>query len=138
MLVNISSKVLNMQRILNQSSSTSEDTNSKPVLIVSCFGTDEKLVKTLKSQEDDLLKTNSFKNSSKRLFTFVKKTGPNIGNMLSVVKSIALGKKLGIRSHVNCMQVANAVSLLEKPSLKLMDVQYVLHQDLVRQKTVYI
>ena len=45
MLVNISSKVLNMQRILNQSSSTSEDTNSKPVLIVSCFGTDEKLVK---------------------------------------------------------------------------------------------
>ena len=106
MLVNISSKVLNMQRILNQSSSTSEDTNSKPVLIVSCFGTDEKLVKTLKSQEDDLLKTNSFKNSSKPLFQFVKKTGPNIGNMLSVVKSIALGKKIGntvpCKLHASC------------------------------------
>ena len=63
MLINISSKVLNMQRILNQPSNTTKDTNSKPILVVSCFGTDDKLVKTLKSQEDDLLQTNSFKDS---------------------------------------------------------------------------
>ena len=106
MLINISSKVLNMQRILNQPSNTTKDTNSKPILVVSCFGTDDKLVKTLKSQEDDLLQTNSFKDSSKPLFQFVKKTGPNIGNMLSVVKSIALGKKLGkttpCQLHASC------------------------------------
>lgn len=47
MLKNISMKVLNMQRALSPTNpETVQDTNSKPVLVVSCFGTDEKLVKT--------------------------------------------------------------------------------------------
>ena len=107
MLVSISSKVLNMPRTLTKLSSTvEEDTNSKPILVVSCFGTDDKLVKTLKSQEDNLLQTNSFRNSVKPLFQFVKKTAPNLSNMLSVLKSLALGKKRGntfpCLLHANC------------------------------------
>ena len=118
MLINISSKVLNMQRSLTKVSNTSEDEiNSKPILVVSSFGTDEKLVKTLKSQEDKLLQTNSFKNSAKPLFQFVKKTAPNLSNMLSVLKSLALGKKKGktvpCHLHANCKcckLIDNAVS----------------------------
>ena len=108
MLVKISSKVLNMQRNINQvlDNEPDEETNTKPILVVSSFGTDEKLVNTLKSQEDELIHTNSFKNSSKPLFQFVKKTGPNLSNMLSVLKSLALGKKSGktvpCNMHSNC------------------------------------
>ena len=107
MLTNISTKVLNMERILNPVSPVNADeSSSKPILVVSCFGTDDKLVKTLKTHEDDLLKTNSFKNSSKPLFQFVKKTASNIGSMLSIVKSLALGRKNGktvpCNAHANC------------------------------------
>ena len=107
MLTNISNKVLNMERTVNPVNPINTDeSSSKPILVVSCFGTDDKLVKTLKAHEDDLLKTNSFKNSAKPLFQFVKKTGPNIGSMLSVVKSLALGRKNGkttpCNAHSNC------------------------------------
>ena len=108
LLVKISSKVLNMQRTINRQldADTEEDTNTKPILVVSSFGTDEKLVNTLKSQEHELLQTNSFKNTSNPLFQFVKKTGPNLSNMLSVLKSLALGKKSGktvpCNLHANC------------------------------------
>ena len=64
-------------------------------LVVSSFGTDDQLVKTLKSHENDLLKTESFKKSKRPLFQFVKKNGPNLGNMLPVLKSLALGQKSG-------------------------------------------
>ena len=108
MLVKISSKVLNMQRTINQplDNQPVEETDTKPILVVSTFGTDEKLVNSLKSREDELSHTNSFRTSSKPLFQFVKKTGPNLGNMLSVLKSLALGKKSGktvpCNMHSNC------------------------------------
>ena len=52
------------------------------------------------------MKTNSFKNASKPLFQFIKKTGANIGSKLSVLKSLALGNKNGntvpCYGHGNC------------------------------------
>ena len=55
---------------------------------------------------NELLQTNSFKNTANPLFQFVKKTGPNLSNMLSVLKSLALGKKSGktvpCNLHANC------------------------------------
>ena len=105
MLSSISTKVLNMERSLTPSQPNESD-DTKPILVVSCFGTDEKLVKTLKSYEDDLSKTNSFRSAVKPLFQFVKKTCPNIGSKLSVLKSIALGRKVGTtvpcNAHTNC------------------------------------
>ena len=107
MLKNISTKVLNMERELNPPNPADVgNSDSKPILVVSCFGTDDKLVKTLESHEDELLKTNSFKKSKKPLFQFVKKTGPNLGSMLSVLKPLALGSKSGTtdpcNAHANC------------------------------------
>ena len=120
MLVKISSKVLNMERQVNQPLDTEQEdeTSNKPILVVSSFGTDEKLVNTLKSQEDELLKTNSFKNSKKPLFQFVKKTGPSLSNMLSVLKSLALGKKSGKTVACNLHGVVNVVPLLVKAPLQ--------------------
>ena len=84
-----------------------EDNASKPILIVSCHGTDEKLVKTIQASEEDLLQTNSFKNLSKPIFQYVKKISSNIGCKLSVLKSTALGCKSGptvpCNNRANCM-----------------------------------
>jgi hypothetical protein len=104
-LNNISTKVSNMERVLH-AIPTTNDSNSKPILVVSSYGTDEKLIKSLKAHEGDLLKTNSFKNTTKPLFQFVKKTGPNLASKLSVLKSLALGGKKGktvpCNGHTNC------------------------------------
>ena len=106
MLCEIRNKVQNMERQLNRTEQTGEDQNAKPVLIVSCNAADDSLVKTIKKYEDTLSKTNSFKDASKPIFQFVKKTGANIGCRLSVLKSIALGKNKGetkpCRNHGNC------------------------------------
>ena len=107
MLNKISEKVLNMERQLQRTPAVEEGTVSKPILIVSCYGTDEKLVNSIMAGEEDLLKTESFKKLSKPVFQFVKKTGSNIGGKLSILKSIALGCKRGrtvpCNNHANCM-----------------------------------
>ena len=115
MLKSISAKVLNMDRDLNPSNpDDTDDSDSKPILVVSCFGTDDKLVKTLKSHENELLKTNSFKKSKKPLFQFVKKTAPNLGSMLSVHKSIALGSKSGTTTPCNVHSNCKCCGLIRK------------------------
>ena len=106
MLCNIRNKVQNMERQLNQPVQTDDNQDAKPILINSSNGTDEKLVKTIKKYEDDLSKTNSFRNASKPIFQYVKKTSANVGSKLAVLKSIALGKNRGetvpCRTHGNC------------------------------------
>ena len=107
MIQNISNKVLNMERDLHPNKIEKNSVNNtKPILVVSSYGTDEKLIKSLKAHEKDLLKTNSFKNIKSPMFEFVKKTGPNIGQKLGVLKSIALGNRKGktvpCHSHGNC------------------------------------
>ena len=106
LLCSIRNKVQNMERRIQRPEQRVDDQPAKPILIVSCNGTDDKLVKTVKKFEDELSKTNSFKDASKPLFQFVKKTGANVGSKLSVLKSIALGKNKGktvpCRNHRNC------------------------------------
>ena len=108
MLIKISTKVLGMERQLERAPLIEEEGSAdKPILVVSCHGTVEKLVKSIMDNEEDLLKTESFKKLSKPVFHFVKKTGSNIGCKLSILKSIALGKKRGptlpCNNHSNCM-----------------------------------
>ena len=93
---NISEKVLHMERTLETKTIDVEDPiNEKPIRVISTFGTDDNLVKAVKNHEKDLLKTRTFINHKKPLFCYVKKTSANIGAKLSVLKSIALGKKHG-------------------------------------------
>ena len=117
LLKNISEKVKNMPRQLERTANVVDEDNSKPILIVSGYGTDDKLVKSLTSHEDDILKTNSFKKAKKPLFQFVKKTGANIGSRLAVLKSLALGNKFGNTvpcfGHGNC----KCCHLIDEPNI---------------------
>ena len=95
LLKKIVEKVLNMERLLERPNPNDDEDSSKPILIISCNGNDEKLVKSVRNAEEELLRTDSFKNSQRPLFQFVKKTASNVGNKLSVLKSLALGGKCG-------------------------------------------
>ena len=69
----ISSKVLNMERRLERSVPTGENVSSQPILIVSCHGNDDKLLKTIKNHEEDLLHCESCDNQATPIFQYVKK-----------------------------------------------------------------
>ena len=74
MLDKISNGVLIMRSQLVRSEMVKEDSAFKPIPIVSCHGNDEKLIKSMKTSEEELLKTEIFKNNPKLVFQFVKKT----------------------------------------------------------------
>ena len=78
MLLDIRYKVQKMNRRLSRPEPSEDNEDAKPVLIVFCHGTDERLVGALKKYEDDLHKTNSFKDAAKPLFQYVQKTGANV------------------------------------------------------------
>ena len=63
-------------------------------------------MKSVRNAEEDLARTDSFKNSQKPMFQFVKKTASNIGSKLSILKSIALGGRSGptapCNNHASC------------------------------------
>ena len=96
-----------MERILERPNTEDDEDSSKPILIISRNGSNEKLVKSVRNAEEELLRTDSFKNSQRPLFQFVKKTASNVGNKLAVLKSLALGDRRGptvpCNSHAKCM-----------------------------------
>ena len=93
LLRKITTKVQSQERSLERK--TSESQREKSILIVSCYPTDDKLVKTVKTNSVELAKTSSFKDRPAPLFKFVKKTASSVGSKLSVLRSIALGKNRG-------------------------------------------
>ena len=60
-----------MERQLERAPVVEEEKGAaeKPILVVSYYGMDDKLVKSIMSNEDDLFKTESFKNLSKPFFS---------------------------------------------------------------------
>ena len=107
LLNKIVEKVINTERRLERAPTPEDEDPHKPILIVSCHGSDGKLVKSVQNAEEELARTDSFKNTSKPIFQFVKKTAASIGSKLSVLKSIALGDRSGptvqCNKHANCM-----------------------------------
>ena len=120
MVNNISLKVLNMDRILDQAGedSNSRNENDKPnkIRLVSTFGCDLPLVETVKKYEVELRKTKSFeKGSDQSIVQYVKKTGASLRNRLVKVKQLAVGNRFGLmkpcnRAKCKCCKMINEVS----------------------------
>ena len=62
---------------------------------MSTFKADEKIVNSIQKSEESFKHTPSFRNTSGKLFTFVKKVGPNIKCQVNNLKHQALGTKKG-------------------------------------------
>ena len=54
--------------------------------------------------------SNSFQNTVKLLFQYVKKKGANVASKLSVLKSIALGSKKDDTTHADNIETANVAN----------------------------
>ena len=112
-----------MNRTIDRDTAETDAHQKSSILVVSCHGTDEKLTSTVRKFGNSLLQTNSFKEATKPLFKFVKRTAANIGSRLAVHKSLALNNQVGCtepcRNHSNCkcckMIGANVTQTLGKP-----------------------
>ena len=76
--------------------------NNDTIRVVSTHGCDSEIVSTVKAVEKDLLNTQSFNTKTpegskdqQKLFSFVKKTGPNLKQKLVKLKQYAVGEKFG-------------------------------------------
>ena len=120
MLLNKSKKVIDLERNVNEQHGDAETVSKSDILVVSCYGTDAKLTSTLQKHQNSLLQTNSFKNSAKPLFRFVKRTAANLGSKLAVLKSIALDDQSGetrpCNGHANC----KCCKLIDDPTQQIL------------------
>ena len=91
---NITSKVLNSERDISRKENQDIEENKK-IIVVSTFGADDTITEAVKESEENLRKTQSFRNQTGPLFKFVKNVGPNIRSSLNYLKKQALGTKKG-------------------------------------------
>ena len=94
MVRNITSKVLNSERDISIKENQ-EIRHDDKIIVVSTFDADKTLVETVKESEENLKRTQSFRNQSGPLFKYVKKVGPSIKSQLNTLKRQALGTKKG-------------------------------------------
>ena len=111
MVDNITNKVNKMERNLYPQESTQieKPISAEPsIRVITTFGSDSDIIKSIKRHEDRLSKTRSFsespgtasdteieQESKPNMFKFVKRTGANLKNKLVKVKNLALGNKYG-------------------------------------------
>ena len=115
MVRNITTKVLNSERDISIKEKV--DRNSDEIRVVSTYRADDAIVKSVKSCEDSLKLTQSFRNQRGPLFTFVKKVGPNLRSHVNGLKQQALGTKKGSAVKCNARGCKTCEMLIESPQV---------------------
>ena len=100
MVKNISNKVVAMDRDLTPRNQSNQSVSDDCIRVITTYGCDEHLIKSVKSAEKSLLRTRSFSRSQK-VFQFVNKTAYSLRNQLSSLKNLALGNKHGQTTACN-------------------------------------
>ena len=93
MVSEIKTKVLNSERDI--SIKTKNDQPDDKIRVVSTYKADDNIVSSISKSEENFKHTPSFRNIPGKLFTFVKKVGPNIKSHVNSLKHQALGTKKG-------------------------------------------
>ena len=86
MVQNILHKVAKSTRTLEKKKKTEEETEDKKIMVISTYGRDGMLTKSINELE---------KHCEKLKFTYVKKSAPSLTNILSKSKITALGDPSG-------------------------------------------
>ncbi len=100
MVTEISNKVQNSARNIAKKA-TEEIEDGGQIIVVSTFEADKSIVNAVKSSEENLKKTHSFRTQHGPLFKFVKKVGPNIRSQVNTLKHQAIGTKKGSANRCN-------------------------------------
>ena len=89
MVTDITSKVLSTERDI--SVKEKEENITDQIRVISTYKADDKLVSAVKNSEDNFKLTPSFRGTTGKLFSFVKKVGPSIRSQVNTLKKQALG-----------------------------------------------
>ena len=115
MVTDITTKVLNSARDISLKNKTDEANDQ--IRVVSTFKADNNIVNRITKSEENFKQTPSFRNITGKLFTFVKKVGPNIKSKVNSLKHQALGTKKGGAVKCNgrgckCCRILNSASFI--------------------------
>ena len=94
MITEITNKVQNSERNISVRPKKDQK-DSEKIIVVSTYAADDSIVETIKDSEENLKRTESFRNQRGSLFKYVKKVGPNIKTHTNTLKHQALGTKRG-------------------------------------------
>ena len=94
MVTEITDKVLNSERDISVKPKR-EQMEKEKIIVVSTHEADQNIVKAVRDSEENLKKTQSFRNQNGALFKYVKKVGPNLKTHVNTLKHQALGRKQG-------------------------------------------
>ena len=94
MVKEITSKVLNSERDISVKHKEKKE-NQEKIVVVSTYQADKNIVEAVTDCEENLKRTQSFRDQHGPLFKFVKKVGPNIKTHMNTLKHQALGIKQG-------------------------------------------
>ena len=101
MVSEIRERVLNLERDISVQDRI--DTDDDKIRVVSTYKADDNIVDVIRKSEENFKQTPSFRNRVGKLFTFVKKVGPNIKCHVNNLKHQALGNKK--RGVVKCNEL---------------------------------
>ena len=108
MITEIKTKVLNIERDISVKNKVVAEDDQ--IRVISTFKADNDIVTCVKNSEEGFQHTPSFRNQQGKLFSFVKKVGPNIRCQINNLKRQALGTikeglrnaKVGVLSAATC------------------------------------
>ncbi len=93
MIMDIKTKVLHSERDVSVKDKVEMDDDR--IRVISTYKADEHFVNCVKKSEESFKHTHSFRNVTGKLFTYVKKVGPNIKCQVNNLKRQALGTEKG-------------------------------------------
>ena len=118
MVKEITEKVLNSERDLSIKPKRDQLEIDK-IVVVSTHEADQNIVKAVKDSEENLKKTQSFRNHHGPLFKYVKKVGPNLKTHVNTLKHQALGIKRGKAKKCNARGCQTCGMIITEPSIRI-------------------
>ena len=94
MITEITNKVQNSVRDISKKPKKEQKDQDK-IIVVSTYEADNNILEAIRNSEENLKRTQSFRNQNGPLFKYVKKVGPNIKCHTNTLKHQALGTKRG-------------------------------------------
>ena len=118
MVTEITDKVLNSQRDLSIKPKKDQMEKDK-IVVVSTHEADQNIVKAVKDSEENLKKTQSFRNQNGKIFKYVKKVGPNLKTHVNTLKHQALGTKRGKAKKCGAQGCQTCGMIITEPSIMI-------------------
>ena len=118
MVDEITNKVLNSERDIGVKERKQQEVSDQ-VIVVSTYEADENIVEAVRQSEENLRKTQSFRDQRGPLFKYVKKVGQNLRSHVNTLKHQALGTKRGCATRCEGRGCKTCSMLMKSPVIEV-------------------